>query len=252
MRCSPAYRRILSSSRAIWTGTDDFNRFAGLKLARAALWKARRDGSPPPALLILGMLPEPSAPPKGVLDSTAVLAWPGARYIQFGSNKEELRSAALAAVKGRRAPLPEGVWPSTCDIRRVLATVRHWLEGRLRTSEGAGLRFDLALGAAPLHRRHLEPIPAMSPEHRDILEGLWAMESPGVDEFFPLRRAIGAFEDRWEALEACRAQLRGAGDAQSQALLESTRDAQHASSEALSEAIEAARSLERGFAGRDG
>ena len=232
-------------------GDGRFRRFAGLERARAALWRACRDGRDLPALLILGLFPAPPTSPARPL-SAAVLAWDGARYLQCGCGREELADAARAAVAGQQEPLPAGVIPTAEDARRSLAEARHWLENRLRAAEGAQGSFEAALGGSALHPGHLDPVLAVAPAHRDMLDGLWAMEALGIGELAPFRDAVAAFEDRWRALEAQRADLRAANDPGCTALLDRARDALCDAGEALSTAIEMARMVERELAERAG
>ena len=230
---------------------ERFRRFAGLKRARAALWKACCGGGDLPALLILGLFPAPPISPARP-PSAAVLAWGGARYLQFGFGRDELADTARAAVEGRETPLPAGLVPTAEDARRSLAEVRHWLENRLRAVEGARGSFEAALGGVALHPAHLAGVPAVSLAHQDMLDGLWSMEALGTGDLTSFRKAVGAFEVSWEMLEAHRADLRAAKDPEYPALLEQARDALRDAGEALSAAIEAARTAERGLAERAG
>ena len=232
-------------------GDGRFRRFAGLDRARAALWKACRGGGDLPALLIMGLFPAPPTFPARP-PSAVVLAWGGARYLQCGFGREEFADTASAAVEGRYHRLPAGLNPTAEDARRSVAETRHWLENRLRAAEGAQGSFEAALAGVALHPAHLKCVPAVSLAHRDILDGLWAMEALGTGELAPLRDAVAAFEARWQALEACRADLRAANDPGCRALLEQARDALRDVGEALSAAIEAARTVERGLVERAG
>ena len=227
-----------------------FVRFAGLDRARLALWRAQSQGSDLPALLILGMLPDPHGPAAGGPQCAAVLDWRGAQYLRYGFDRFQLQEAARTAVNGRREALPVGLGPSIDDMRRNIGEVRHWLENRRRNAEGAHAAFaEAAGGAVALHPYHLEPVAALSDRHREMLERLWALEPPGTEAFRPLKANIESFEARWGRLEARRAELRTAADRQCRGPMEAMLEAQREAGLALSRAIEAAKALDRELAG---
>ena len=124
---------------------------------------------------------------------------------------------ADAAIRGAKKPLPHGLLPKVGDVRRRTSEVRHWLENRLRNADGArnALEAEL-LGAATLHESHLEPVPAMSKAHRNMMERLWALEGPAarmaprVGGLSAVRRAMDEFELRWRDLEESRTAVRSA------------------------------------------
>ena len=219
-----------------------FARFAGVDNARALLWNAQRDDGGLPALLMLGMFPAPAGPEEGPKSMMSVLEWGGARYLQFGFDQKELVATAKEAVDGRGEPLPDGLVlkPSTVDVCRSLAGVRHWLETKVRTSESHLKSFDAAVaGRKAMHLKYLVPIPGISSDHRGDLEALWAMAVPGRDEFGPVKDALIVFERRWQGVERCRADLHMAGGPPCGPAVAPLRDAMRGAIEALSTAIDA-------------
>lgn len=143
--------------------------------------------------------------------------WPGFAYLPYGFTKEELIATARGIIEGARTPLPPGLLPTPGDVLRLTSKVRHWLENRLRNAKAAMQTFERAAGGEYLHASHLEPVAAVSDEHRRMLERLWALTgaaarfAPQCGGLVPLKAAMTDFESRWQALEAVRASLREGG-----------------------------------------
>lgn len=144
--------------------------------------------------------------------------WPGIAYLPYGFTKDQLIATARKVVEGAKEPLPPGLLPTVGDVLRLTAEIRHWLENRRRNTEGALINFESAgRGEKQLHDSYLEPVAAISEEHRAMLDRLWALEvpaarfAPRIGGLAPLKAAIAEFETRWQALEATRATLRDSG-----------------------------------------
>jgi len=148
----------------------------------------------------------------------AVLEWPGADYLRYDATDAELLATVQRIIEGAKAPMPVGLLPTVKDILRAASEVRHWLENRLRNTQGTLVDFqNAARGSMQLHEAHLERTVPISQAHRQMLDRLWALEAaaerfaPQSGGFAPMKAAIAEFETQWHELEAVRAQLRSRG-----------------------------------------
>lgn len=229
----PSWRRLIATVERALTSEDcgalrvlpcdrdrngRFKRYGGLAMAREALVHEHYRGQDHRAVLLLGMLPlftETVALTAGV---AALTRWAGFAHLPYGFTCDELFATARRAIAGAKAPLPLELLRPIDDILRHTSEVRHWLENRLRNSQGALSNFEKATrGEIRLHSAHLEPVASISEEHRTMLDRLWALDvpaklyAPHLGGFGPLQTAIEAFETHWQVLEAARAALRATG-----------------------------------------
>lgn len=196
-----------------------FVRFAGLARARSELLVEHYRNGPHTAILVFSLFPPEETMAGSEMTSRLgpLLQWPGLAYLAYGFNRDQLIAAARRVIRGACAPLPAELMPEVGDVLRVMVEVRHWLENRLRNAEGALQNIDSAArGEKPLHRSYLDPVEAISDEHRDMVDRLWAQEvpaghfAPDIGGLRPLRAAMTAFELQWQALEAARTSMRDA------------------------------------------
>lgn len=185
--------------------------------------------------------------------------WPGIAYLPYGFTKDQLIATARKVVEGANKPLPAGLLPTVSDALRLTAEVRHWLENRRRNTEGALINFESAKrGEKRLHDSHLEPVAAISEEHRAMLDRLWALEVPAerfarqIGGLAPLKAAIAGFETRWQALETARAALRASGAEEWPKRLADVVMELRQVLEALSAAIRATLDVDREMMGQEG
>ena len=101
------------------------------------------------------------------------------------------------------------------ELLKLSSEVRHWLENRRTNVFGTLKNYLSAVRGVELSHFHLNPQPAVSDEHRKMVNRLWAYESlaaelaPAHGGIAPLRAAIAEFEQAWLAFEAARAAYRG-------------------------------------------
>lgn len=201
--------------------TGMFASFAGLSVARNGLWDEHYRAGVCTAVIVVGLFPLPEdGPSDSVLAPVigALFQWPGIAYMPYGFTREQLIATARQVIEGARTPLPPGLLPTVGDVLRLTSEIRHWLENRLRNTEGALNDFESARrGEIQLHRTHLDPVAPISEEHRAMLDRLWALEvpagwfAPRTGGLGPMKTAVAEFETRWQALEAARAALRASG-----------------------------------------
>jgi len=148
----------------------------------------------------------------------ALWVWPGFAYLELGFSEDQLIATARQIVEGAKSPLPDRILPSVGDVLCMTSEIRHWLETRLRHAEGALYVFERALrGVIVLHPSHLDPVAALTDEHRAMLDRLWVLE-PVVARFVPqtgglgpLKSTVEQFESLWQVLEVFRTKLRAEG-----------------------------------------
>lgn len=184
--------------------------------------------------------------------SRILFHWPGIAYLPYCFTKDQLIAAARKVIEGAKEPLPPELLPTVEDVRRLTAEIRHWLENRRRNIEGALKNFeDAAHGETQLHHSYLEPVTAISEEHRAMLERLWVLEvpaaqfAPRIGGLAPLKAAVAEFEARWQVLEGARAALGTAGAEEQAGRLSSAVTEFRRVCEALSMAIAATRDLDK-------
>jgi hypothetical protein len=196
-----------------------FARFAGFGIVRRRFVDASQQDKPCQSTLILGLL---AAPVRGRSERENELAellrWPGAVYLQYGFTTDDLVAAARRALEGSNASWRTGILPSAPNVLRIVLEVGHWLENRLRNTQGTSVDFrNAAISGTPLHPAHLEPMAAISPSHRQMLDQLWELRetaerlAPETGGTTPLKTAITNFEASWETVEVVRAEIRSAG-----------------------------------------
>ncbi len=207
--------RVLPSDRDC---NGRFNRYGGLTMARETLVHEHYRGQNHRAVLLLGMLPLSTESVVLTTGVTALIGWAGFAHLPYGFTCDELIATARRIIAGAKAPLPSELLQPIDDILRHTSEVRHWLENRLRNSQGALSNLEKAArGEIRLHPTHLDPVTSVSEEHRAMLNRLWALDipamlyAPRMGGAGPLKTAIEAFESHWQALEAARAALRATG-----------------------------------------
>lgn len=146
----------------------------------------------------------------------ALIEWPGLVYLQYGFDTQALIDGARRAQVGACTPLERTFQADTVSGRRLCRVVRHWIKGRISVLQGAGELFVEAAGnGTPLHRTLLEPISALTPEHRAMLSRLIRLEAAlegtpsgeGAGKI-DLPAALARFEADWQSLEESRAAAR--------------------------------------------
>lgn len=228
-----------------------FQRFAGLARVRWELESHHQKTDSYPSILILGLFPLAasvvSSQERGLV---ALLKWAGIAYLPYGFTSDELIAAADKAVKGGQAPLPPDLLPTNEDILRAIAEVRHWLENRLRNTQGTLIDFrnTLKLGIE-LHSEHMQPMMAMTEAHRQMLERLWVLTGPieraPENARLTLKEAVDDFDTCWQRLEVVREQLRlSSAGVRKKLLGEACHEIEHVRS-ALAVAIDAANRLSK-------
>ncbi len=189
----------------------------------------------------------------------ALWEWRGFAYVKYGFSEGQLVTTIRGIIEGAKMPLPPGLLPTAGDVLRLTSEIRHWLENRLRNTEGALNDFQRArLGEIQLHRTYLDPVAPVTEEHRAMLDRLWALEAP-AGRFAPrtgglgqLKAAVAEFERHWEALEAARAALRASGiKGEEQGLTETVAEFARVC-DALQSAIKATRELDNEMTERKG
>jgi hypothetical protein len=146
----------------------------------------------------------------------ALMDWPGLVYLRYGFNVHQLVHAARRAQAGAGAPLRLDRRASAAARMRLCRGVKHWIKGRIAATQGAAMVFDEAAstGMTP-HRTVLEPVAALTAEHRDMMSRLIRMEpsstGPPSSEAVTdvsIGASLARFEAVWLALEACRSDVR--------------------------------------------
>ena len=102
---------------AIWTGFR-------VILDEAQIAEAKGEEKSP--ALIFGMHSPDSIP---AIDNTAVLKWPGVKYLRYDVGDTELLDALEGCLVGCLQPLPPHLQPNPQALLRLLALVRHQFEG---------------------------------------------------------------------------------------------------------------------------
>ena len=190
-------------------------------------------------------------------DETKVLKWPGVQYLQYDADNATLAKAVQSCRQGSTEPVPECLFVTVGDITRLSSEIRHWLENRLRNTNGALHDFEAAeRGEIRLHLDHLGPVPAISNEHQATLERFCSLEphvlrlAPEASGLKKFNAAIENFQSHWQTLETAKKALRNSpsvehsGPAVSQMI-----EAQERSRDALENAIEATRDLDNELTG---
>jgi len=232
-----------------------FTRYGGLPLAWEALAHEHYQGQDHRAVLLLGMLPLSTESVAQTTWVTALIGWAGFAYLPYGFTCDELIATAHRIIAGAKEPLPSELvqlFRPIDDILRHTSEVRHWLENKLRNSQGALSNLEKAArGEMRLHSTYLDPVASVSEEWRAMLDRLWALEvpaklyAPRVGGFGPLKTAIEVYESHWQALEVARATLRVTGiEAGEHCIRDMVRHLDHACN-ALAGAIGVTRKLDR-------
>lgn len=146
-----------------------------------------------------------------------IVQWPGVRYLTYDATDEQLLNAGRAAIEGSMQPLPNWVEIEAFnDLLRMSSEVRHWLENRRTNVRGMLVDFRGAVRKDELSAFHLISQPAVSEQHQQTLNRLWAFDRL-VSEFASanhgigaLREAIAEVEGVWSAFELSRAVCRAA------------------------------------------
>lgn len=170
---------------------------------------AQGDEGKLPATLVFGFLPK-----EVVLqhkNAAKIFEWPGVQYLSYTVSDDALLAAAHAAIEGAKQPLPN--WREKVGRRILLdmsSKVRHWLENRRTNVTGMLDNFRGALRGERLSLFHLNSQPAISKDHLEMVNRLWAYESfaaelaPANGGVAPLRAAMDEFEHTWSEFDAAR------------------------------------------------
>ena len=201
-------------------GSDGlYTRFAGVQAACEMLCGEHDKKPPHPAVLIVGISPllikRSCNHSSGEASLRALLGWPGAAFMQYGFNKEDLCFAVSRILEGAKEPLPRELLPTLDDILRLTSDIRHWLTNRLNNTNSTLANFRAAAnGDVTLHPSHLEPVEAISRQHRKPLDRLWGFDlyirnmTSSVSGVHPVKESVAQFESYWLALEVARQRYR--------------------------------------------
>lgn len=168
--------------------------------------------SPPPTLIFGLHSPEQL---EKFPDETKALKWPGVQYLRYDVDDIELVKAVKNCLQGSTEPVPECLFATVKDIKRLSSEIRHWLEGRQKNTNGSLYDFEAAeRGEIRLHPNHLDPVLAISSEHQAMLERFEALEphilrlAPEAGELKTFSAAIENFQSHWQELETAKESLR--------------------------------------------
>lgn len=186
--------------------------WAGFQDALENLQSSSAKREIPPPMLIFGLhsLEQLEKFP----DETKVLKWLGVQYLRYDADDAALAKAVQNCLRGSAEPVPECLFVTVGDITRLSSEIRHWLENRLRNTNGALHDFEAAeRGEIQLHPDHLKPVLAISSEHQVTLERFCSLE-PDVQRLVPeasglktFSAAIENFQCHWQALEKAKVAL---------------------------------------------
>ena len=233
-----------------WHRNGEFDLWAGFQDALETLQSSSAKRKPPPPMLIFG-LHSPEQLEK-FPDATKALKWAGIQYLRYDADDTALAKAVQSCLRGSTEPVPECLFVTVGNITRLSSEIRHWLENRLRNTNGALHDFEAAKrGEIRLHPNHLEPVLAISSEHQATLERFCSLKlhilrlAPEASGLKTFSAAIENFQSHWQALETAKETLRNApsvehsGPSVSQMI-----EAQERSRDALETAIAATRALD--------
>lgn len=196
-----------------------FSLFAGAKAARELLLGEFGKNPPHPAILIVGILPLSKDSTFDCLSRDynfrSLMKWSGSAYLQYGFSKAELNAVIARITEGANKSLPRELLPEPNDLLRLNSEIRHWLENRKRNTVDTLSDFRNSLSGEVLHPSHLEPVAAITMQHRELmLDRFLAFDvyvqkkSNSSDEFNTVKDAIVRFEAQWQALEVARKKYR--------------------------------------------
>lgn len=202
------------------TGNDyeNFQPFGGLQAAREFLMRQKNQSVPFQPILFFGLHSEILVRDKANVywtGSGALFDWPGAEYLRYDVTPDELHAAAKRVIEGAKQPLPKSFLPKDpSDLLRISSEVRHWLENRRTNVTGMLDNFRGALRGEWLSPFHLNSQPAISKDHQEMVNRLWAYESlaeelaPANGGIVPLRAAMDEFEKAWSRFDTARENYR--------------------------------------------
>lgn len=198
------------------TGNDyeDFQPFGGLQAAREILMLQINKSEPLQPILIFGFQSKFLVRDKANEywpGSGALFDWPGAEYLRYDITPDKLREAARRVIEGSKQPLPKNFLPKDpSELLCISSEIRHWLENLEPIVTGTLKNFHAALRGGELSPFHLNSQSAISREHRDMVNRLWAYESLAVEfsptngGLLPLRAAMSEFEQAWSEFNMAR------------------------------------------------
>ena len=235
-----------------------YSPLAGLRAAVTQILAAIGSGKPAPPVLVVGISAfhefADGRYAANLAEITTLRRCTGAAYLRYGFTRQDLLETATRIFDGANVPQPALHLENWKEVLRASSNVRHWLEGRLN-NEGAALAdFRAAARGKPLHGSYLEPKASISPQHRDMLDRLYAFE-PMLMRLVPestglpaTRQAMRDFQTIWKSLEEARAECKanciGAGAALNQGLATRMCELLEQVAELLRRAIEATRQLD--------
>ncbi len=213
----------LSEKPSIWfchrmdKDYEDFRPFGGLQAAREFLMLQKNHVEPFQPILLFGFQSEILVRDKANEywpGSGALFDWLGAEYLRYDVTPDELRAAAQRVIEGAKQPLPKNLLLQPDDLLRISSEIRHWLENRRTSTTGMLDNFRGAMRGEWLSPFHLNSQPAISSEHQEMVNRLWAYEyfaaefAPETGGLVPLRAAMDEFENAWSNFDAARESYR--------------------------------------------
>jgi hypothetical protein len=194
--------------------------FAGARAAREMLLGEYGKNPPHPAILLVGIQPLSKDSTFDCLSRDynfrSLMKWSGSAYLQYGFSKGELNAVIARITEGANKSLPRELLPEPNDLLRLNSEIRHWLENRKRNTVETLSDFRNSLsGEIVLHPSHLEPVAAITMQHRELmLDRFWAFDvyvqklTNSIDELNAVKDAITRFEAQWQSLEVARSKYR--------------------------------------------
>ncbi|RJX17049.1 MAG: hypothetical protein C4575_14030 [Desulforudis sp.] len=124
-------------------------------------------GGYPASYLIFGLHVPGSIPNKG---DTAILDWPGVKYLRYDVSDADLLTALLEIQAGCKQPLPSGLQQSPLTLIRKVQNVRHQFRGLIALLLDQQAHLQRVLKGEQFHPGYAMVLPMFTKAQEEMLE----------------------------------------------------------------------------------
>jgi len=186
-----------------WTPSGQCNPWAGFRAVLDETQIAEAKGKTKHPALIFGMHSSNFIP---VNDDTAILDWPGAKYLHYDVDDTGLNAALKGCLANCSQPLPTHLQAKQTPqaLLKLLAIVRHQFEGEIDPIEDRQDHLSEVLNGEQFRPSHAEVTQVFTLDQEKMLERLDGYTSlslalaPEVEGLKPFNEALQTFRRQWE------------------------------------------------------
>lgn len=139
-------------------------------------------------------------------EDTAILGWPGVKYLRYDVSDADLLAAISECQTGCKQPLPPGLQQGTLALIRQVKNVRHQFRGLIALLLDQQAHLQRVLKGEQFHRGYAMVLPIFTKAQEEMLERfvgyatLAATLAPETQGLAPYIAALQELRRQWDAI----------------------------------------------------